>query len=202
MQSDSSKVPVSSVVRQTQLQPKHVSLASTSMVGQPLLPRLPTPTVVSTVQNIGQFVGQPGQPGMYVQGLFQPSQIGTQGQRAPVAFGVYQHPAQLYQGSQTRQLSPRIPSYQGTSQASFQQALPGVIPGMRLALPGQSVSSPTMITSGKILEHLALWIKTSADNILKYFSYFSQKTGFDISDVKFCFLGKVGKISAICCLLN
>ena len=28
---------------------------------------------------------------------------------------------------------------------------------------------------------LALWVKFSADDILKYFSYFSQKTGFDIS---------------------
>ena len=28
---------------------------------------------------------------------------------------------------------------------------------------------------------LACWVKTSADNILKYFSYFFQKTGFDIS---------------------
>ena len=26
----------------------------------------------------------------------------------------------------------------------------------------------------------ALWVKFSADDILKYFSYFSQKTGFDI----------------------
>ena len=28
---------------------------------------------------------------------------------------------------------------------------------------------------------LALWVKFSADNILKYLSYFSQKTDFDIS---------------------
>ena len=28
---------------------------------------------------------------------------------------------------------------------------------------------------------LALWVKFAADDILKYFSYFSQKTGFDIS---------------------
>ena len=28
---------------------------------------------------------------------------------------------------------------------------------------------------------LALWVKFSADDILKYFSYFSQKTGLDIS---------------------
>ena len=28
---------------------------------------------------------------------------------------------------------------------------------------------------------LALWVKFSADNILKYFSYFSKKTGYDIS---------------------
>ena len=41
--------------------------------------------------------------------------------------------------------------------------------------------------------HLALWVKFSEDNILKYFCYFAQKTGFDIScklSVKFCFLGK------------
>ena len=31
------------------------------------------------------------------------------------------------------------------------------------------------------LYRLALWVKFSADNILKYFSYFSQKTGYDIS---------------------
>ena len=28
---------------------------------------------------------------------------------------------------------------------------------------------------------LALWVNFSADDILKYFSYFSQKTGYDIS---------------------
>ena len=28
---------------------------------------------------------------------------------------------------------------------------------------------------------LALWVKFSADDILKYFFYFSQKTGYDIS---------------------
>ena len=28
---------------------------------------------------------------------------------------------------------------------------------------------------------IALWVKFSADDILKYFSYFSQKTGYDIS---------------------
>ena len=31
------------------------------------------------------------------------------------------------------------------------------------------------------LNALTLWVKFSADNILKYFTYFSQKTGFDIS---------------------
>ena len=31
------------------------------------------------------------------------------------------------------------------------------------------------------IERLALWVKFSAEDILKYFSYFSQKTGFDIS---------------------
>ena len=30
-------------------------------------------------------------------------------------------------------------------------------------------------------QRLALWVKFSADNILKYFSYFSQKTESDIS---------------------
>ena len=28
---------------------------------------------------------------------------------------------------------------------------------------------------------LALWVKSSADDILKWFSYFTQETGFDIS---------------------
>ena len=48
----------------------------------------------------------------------------------------------------------------------------------------------------------ACWVKTSADDILKYFSYFSQKKGFHIScklsprrqfacNVKSCFLRKV-----------
>ena len=31
------------------------------------------------------------------------------------------------------------------------------------------------------INRLALWVKFAADDILKYFSYFSQKTGFDIS---------------------
>ena len=31
------------------------------------------------------------------------------------------------------------------------------------------------------LYRLAIWVKFSADDILKSFSYFSQKTGFDIS---------------------
>ena len=30
----------------------------------------------------------------------------------------------------------------------------------------------------------SLWVKFSSDDILKYFSYFSQKTGFDISCMK------------------
>ena len=32
-----------------------------------------------------------------------------------------------------------------------------------------------------LLQRLALWVKFSADDILKYFSYFSQETDFDIS---------------------
>ena len=44
-------------------------------------------------------------------------------------------------------------------------------------------------------------IKFSADDILKYFSNFLQKTGFDISNDKTCFLGKIRKIS-ICHLLT
>ena len=148
MQSDSNKTPASS----RQLQPKHVTLASTPLIGQPLIPRLPAPTSVSTVQNIGQVFRQQGQQGMYVQGLFQTGQIGAQAQRAPsMAFGVYQHPATLYSGSvaQQRQLSPRIPSYQGTSQPGFQQALPGMISGVGLALPGQAISGTNMMPSGK-----------------------------------------------------
>ena len=31
------------------------------------------------------------------------------------------------------------------------------------------------------LKRLALWVKISADDILKYFSYFFQPTGFGIS---------------------
>ena len=37
---------------------------------------------------------------------------------------------------------------------------------------------------------LALWVKFSVDDILKYFSDFSQKTGFDIS-CKFSLLEKI-----------
>ena len=39
---------------------------------------------------------------------------------------------------------------------------------------------------------LALWVKFSADGILKYFSYFSQKTGFDISCKLSPFFQKTG----------
>ena len=148
MQSDSNKTPTSS----RQLQPNHVTLASTPLIGQPLVPRLPAPTSVSTVQNIGQVFRQQGQQGMYVQGLFQTGQIGAQAQRAPsMAFGVYQHPATLYSGSvaQKRQLSPRITSYQGTSPPGFQQALPGMISGVGLALPGQAIPGQNMMPSGK-----------------------------------------------------
>ena len=50
-------------------------------------------------------------------------------------------------------------------------------------------------------------VKIAADDILKYFSYFSQKIGFDIScklspNVKACFLGKVRKTLSFCHLLN
>ena len=56
-------------------------------------------------------------------------------------------------------------------------------------------------------------MKVSQDDILKYFSYFFQQTGFDISctmfpmeticrKVKSCFLGKLRKIVSICHLLN
>ena len=59
---------------------------------------------------------------------------------------------------------------------------------------------------------IALWVKFSADDILKYFSYFSQKTGYDIS----CklspnnlhemsnpvFGGKIRNMSSICHLLK
>ena len=62
-------------------------------------------------------------------------------------------------------------------------------------------------------KRLALWVKFSADDILKYFSYFSQKTGFDIScklspleticmKCQILFWGKIRKISPICRLLN
>ena len=37
-----------------------------------------------------------------------------------------------------------------------------------------------ILLSGKEKKNL-LWVKFSADDILKYFPYFSQKTGFDIS---------------------
>ena len=57
----------------------------------------------------------------------------------------------------------------------------------------------TLSTLGKIFSR----------RILKYFTYFSHKTGYDIScrrqftwDVKSCFLGKIRKISSICCLLK
>ena len=36
---------------------------------------------------------------------------------------------------------------------------------------------------------LALWVKFSADNVLKYFSHFSQETGFDVP----CKLSPSGK---------
>ena len=39
--------------------------------------------------------------------------------------------------------------------------------------------------------HLADWVKFSADNILKYFFYFSEKTGYDIS----C---KLSQLETIC----
>ena len=51
-------------------------------------------------------------------------------------------------------------------------------------------------------KRLALWVKISADNISKYFSNFSKKTGFDIScrhvgdnvhESQTCFLGKIRK---------
>ena len=60
---------------------------------------------------------------------------------------------------------------------------------------------------------LMLSILGSADGILKYFSYFSQKTGFDVScklspleticmGCQICFLRKIRKISPICHLPN
>ena len=60
---------------------------------------------------------------------------------------------------------------------------------------------------------LALWVKFSADNILKYFFYFSQKTRFDIScklspketicmTFQVLFSGKIRKISPIWHLLK
>ena len=67
--------------------------------------------------------------------------------------------------------------------------------------------------SPKKKKYLACWVKVSADNILKYFSYFSEKIGFDIpcklcSYEKMClefqilFSGKTRKISSFCHLLN
>ena len=68
------------------------------------------------------------------------------------------------------------------------------------------------IALGTALTHACL-VKTSADDILKYFAYFSQKIGFDIlckSDnlyeiSKPIFWGKKKKkkkILSVCCLLN
>ena len=65
----------------------------------------------------------------------------------------------------------------------------------------------------KELQYLACWVNISADNILKYFSYFPQKKGFDIScklipketicmKCQSWFSGKGGKISTICRLQN
>ena len=45
--------------------------------------------------------------------------------------------------------------------------------------------------------YLALWVKNSADDILEYFSYFSKKTGLDIS----CKLSPVETICMICQIL-
>ena len=42
-------------------------------------------------------------------------------------------------------------------------------------------STCKMYNSNQSCYRLALWEKFSADDILKYFSYFSKKTGFDIS---------------------
>lgn len=151
----------SSVMRHPHLQPKHIPLASTPMIGQPLLPRLPNPTGIRTVQSIGQFVGQTGyqgQQGMYVQGLFQPGQLGTpQVQRVQnMALGVYQQPPQLYRGpvtQQTRHVDPRIPSQQrSTIQTGSQQPVSAMIPGMRLAFSGQPLPSSNILSSGTCLQ--------------------------------------------------
>ena len=45
----------------------------------------------------------------------------------------------------------------------------------------QKDSLTELIQVSDILMHLALQVKFSADVILKYFSYFPQKTRFDIS---------------------
>ena len=66
------------------------------------------------------------------------------------------------------------------------------------------VCPPSKISENLIL-CLALWVKFSADVILKYFSYFSQKTGINISyklspmeticiKCQILFSGKIGKI--------
>lgn len=154
MQPDSSKPPATSTMRQPQLQPKHIPLASTPLIGQPLLPRLPNPSAISSVQNMGQFVGQAGyqsQQGMYVQGLFQ-GQIRAQGQRVSnMAVGLYQPSAQLYYSSsskQTGQLNSRITSQQSTSPIGSQQPVSGVVPGMRLAYQGQSLPTSNVLNAG------------------------------------------------------
>ena len=42
------------------------------------------------------------------------------------------------------------------------------------------MSSAEIFTQhGRVLKLIALWVKNSADDILKYFSYFSQKIGTD-----------------------
>ena len=43
------------------------------------------------------------------------------------------------------------------------------------------MSSATVTVVISTLINTALWVKFSADDILKYFSYFPQKTGYDIS---------------------
>ena len=53
-----------------------------------------------------------------------------------------------------------------------------------------------MVSAG-VLKHIAFLVKITADDILKYFSYFSQETRFDIS----CKLSPVETICMKCQIL-
>ena len=57
-----------------------------------------------------------------------------------------------------------------------------------------------MVSSALVTGTLAFLVKFSADDSLKYISFFTQKTGFDIS-CKTCFQGKKKKNISACRLL-